>query len=210
MFSKTIKLWGTENPLLKGTWVDWLNLDTSTKAPIWKVLRPKVKETHLLVFKHLPEEQETAGTLSRDWDTGMSHFFFSITVFLTNTGPGRCHFGIFPVTFSCLWLCLAESPTHQHTAAVIDTPYRSKDQPHTQTCHSSWRHVPEETCHRLVMTPTSSTNVPKTCFHHIRKVHTTHIRVTPWAPGSGDLRRLSFLAPQDISYIRQLLQDWEK
>ena len=46
---------------------------TSTETPDWKARGSQVKETHLLILKHLPERQEPVGTPPGDWDTGGSH-----------------------------------------------------------------------------------------------------------------------------------------
>lgn len=61
-----------KNTLLKGSYTNSLAMGPSSKATVCKALRLYVKETHLLILKHLLERQEPVGTLSRD--RGGHHF----------------------------------------------------------------------------------------------------------------------------------------
>ena len=68
------KTGGNGEPTLKGSCTDSLVLGPSTKTWIWKVPAGSyVKETNLLILKHLPERQENVGTLSKNIDNG-SHY----------------------------------------------------------------------------------------------------------------------------------------
>lgn len=61
-----------KNPLLKGSCMDSLALGPNSKATVCKAPGPYVKETRLLILKHLLERQEPVETLT--WDRSGHHF----------------------------------------------------------------------------------------------------------------------------------------
>lgn len=62
---------------LKGLCADSVTLGPSTKAAVWKMPRPQVKENYLLILKRLLEGQEPVVILAGEEGAGGGAFLFS-------------------------------------------------------------------------------------------------------------------------------------
>ena len=81
---ETLRAIGNWESTLKGPCIDSVIQGPSTKAVVWIVPRPYVKEIHLFILKHLLEDQGPLWTLSRDRSAG-EHHFFTPSKFLAQT-----------------------------------------------------------------------------------------------------------------------------
>lgn len=84
-----------ENLLLKVLQADSLTLRPSTKAAVWKVPRPHVKETELLILKELPEKKAPDGSLSKN--RVLAGAIFVITFYRAKAGTGGHRFYNLPL-----------------------------------------------------------------------------------------------------------------
>ena len=126
-----------------------------------------------------------------------------ISGYLANSGSGGTHFGNLHLTYQHRWVYLTESVTHSWTSAGLHSQLGDNSTHNCLaatvarpcSCFGGQPQLPA--CHCSSYGPTTTGGA-----------YASHIEDTPWALGSDGQVKFHFWGPQDISYIKPLLQDW--